>query len=284
MAELKFTLQTNLPRMTNWTKRLQRQLPFMIRKAMADSGQDAKKAVSDAIPQYIDRPVSWTRRSVIATKPHTSRLEVKIGFKDDYLTGNKGTPAAKYLQPMAAPMGKVGGQEARKPKGTEKQLRRSGVIGSNQFLVPTGATPLRFNKHGNISGAMYATMISRLKGYNVAGFTANASNAPRSKRKRSSLDFFAGTPGGRPYAIYGRVGSKPRGKGGVGSAKGGREASAFLKRGFKTVFHVIDRPPTYTQSFPVADIAGGMFERTFRSNFYRALDKEVRHQRARGYL
>ena len=131
---------------------------------------------------------------------------------------------------------------------------------------------------------MYQTVISRLKGYNVSGFSSNASGSKRSKRKRSSLDFFTGTPGGLPYGIYGRVGKKPKGTGGRGSIRGGRPVTTGLQRGFHTVFYVTDSAPQYNQTFPVEDIAAGTFTGTFRKNFFKALDKELKHQRKKGYI
>ena len=285
MATIGFELRSELPQLKNFTDRLNRQLPWMVRDAMAASGQSAKKAISAQIPRYIDQPVRWTTNSVIATKPHTNRLNVQIGFKDDYLTGfnSSATPAAKYLQPMAK-VARKSGKEARGAKGTEKQLRRSGVIGPGQFIVPTGAAPLKFNPYGNISGSMYQTVISRLKGYNVSGFTSNASGSKQSKRKRSSLDFFTATPGGLDYGIYGRVGKKPKGTGGPGSIRGGRPVTTNLKRGFHTVFYVTDSAPRYNQTFPVEDIAAGTFTGTFRKNFFKALAKEIKVQKRKGYL
>ena len=267
--------------MTNWSKRLQRQLPFMVRRAMADSGQAAKKAVKNAIPSHINRPVAWTTRSVIATKPHTNRLEVKVGFKDDYLTGNKGgTPAAEYLHPLARVHNKTG-REARKPKGTEWHLRRSGVLGPTQYIVPTGKGKygLKFDSYGNIKGSKYTQVISALKGFNVAGYDANRSGSARSQAKKSRFDVFVAGINGKPTGIQQRIGRKPR-KWKTGGP--GRPPTTRMARGFVTVFSIIDRPPTYHQTFPVQDIAGGMFERTFRGNFYKALTKEVQHQRARG--
>jgi hypothetical protein len=291
MATIEFTLKSQLPRTVLWTERLAKQVPWMVKSAMDKSGDKAKKALRAQMPRYIDRPVAWTRRSLISTKAHTNKLSIKIGFKDWWGGNTKrkgtssasggGTPAAYYLQPMAQLPGEYG-KEPRRPKSSELWLRRSGVIRANQYLVPTGNKPLPYLKgSGNVSPTKYQQVISALRGYNIAGFTSNRSYSKRSQAKRAKFDVFLGGPGGQPVGVQARVGRTPR-KWKPGGP--GRPPTTKLKRGFSTIFHLVDRAPQYEQTFPVEKIAGSTFWNTFRTNLFDAVEAETRYQKARANL
>ena len=188
------------------------------------------------------------------------------------MEANKGTAAGRYLNPMT-----VGG--TRSYKSTERQMQRVGLLRSGEYLMPTGVHPLTLNSHGNLSGPVYMRVLSRIKGLHEMGFTANVSPSRRSQRKRAQSDFFITTGESRQgtkmhRGIYARVGPRPKGTGGKGSARGGRPVTSNLPRGFHTVFY-ITRPPVYRPTFPVPSILNQAYERAWGEQLQRSYQEEL---------
>lgn len=251
MAGLSVDIASELPNMIRWTDAMSRQLPWMVAKAMTESSKKAQDAIKAQAPQKIDRPTPFTLNSTFVKFASPRKLESSVGFKD---FASKGTPAAKYLQPI------VKGQP-RNAKRSEVALRRAGVLRSNEFIVPTGVYPLRLNQYGNLSGGKYTQVLSRLKALGEQGYTGNVSRSGRSQRKRAQLDYFVGRPGGLPRGIYARVGRK--------------------KRGFHTVFY-ITRQPTYQATFPIDKILINTWQSNFPVQMRKAIEAELQYQAMRG--
>ena len=264
-------IQSQLPKAIRWTDGLVKQLPWVIAKAMTESAKKSQVALKAQTPRYVNKPTRFTMNSTFVRYASPKKLEAWVGFKE---FAPKGTPAAKYLQPM------VGGG-ARRPKSSELQLQRSGLLRPGQFITPADVTPIKLDQYGNISGATYIQVLSRLKALGEQGYGANVAKSKRSQSKRSQRDFFLGTPGRLPVGIYARLGPKPKGTGGPGSAKGGRPVTANLPRGFHTVFYVT-RQPQYRATFPVQKILTGTFDNTIGKNLRNALEREMAYQAARG--
>ena len=267
MASITLDIKSELPKAIRWTDAMTKQLPFAIAKAMTESAKKAQVALKAQTPRYVDRPTPWTMNSTFVRFASPKKLEAWVGFKD---FASKGTAAAKYLQPMIS-----GG--ARRQKSSERQLVASGVLPSGSFIVPTGVTPLKLNRYGNLSGGTYTQVLSRLKALGEQGYTANVSGSKRSQGKRSQRDYFAGRPGTLPLGIYARLGKKPKGTGGPGSLKGGRPITSNLPRGFHTVFYVT-RQPLYMSKFPVPKILDNTYRNTFGPNLRSALERELAYQ------
>jgi hypothetical protein len=257
MATLTLDIKSELPKAIRWTDAMTKQLPYAIAKAMTQSAKKSQVALKAQTPRYVDRPTPFTLNSTFVRFASPRSLEAWVGFK---YTAPKGTPAGEYLEPMIS-----GGP--RKPKRSELQLQRRGLLRSGEYLVPTGVTPLTLNKYGNIPASKYTQVISRLKGFGEQGYTANASGSARSQSKRRQADYFIGTPGGLPRGIYARLGAKPR--------------SGGLARGFHTVFY-ITRRPTYTGRFPVQTILNKTYSNNFGKQFRMALEAELAYQARKG--
>jgi len=271
MSTLSFEIQSELPKAIWWTDQMTKQLPWVIAKGMTESAKKAQVALKAQTPRYVRNPVPFTMNSTFVRFASPKNLEAWVGFK---YNAPKGTPAAKYLQPM------VGGG-VRRPKSSERQLQNAGLIRPGQFIVPTGVTPLKLNQYGNLTGGTYTQVLSRLKALGEQGYSGNVSGASSSQGKRSARDYFIGAPGGLPRGIQARVGRKPKGTGGRGSAKGGRPVTSNLPRGFHTVFY-ITRQPTYTGKFPVQAILRNTFNNNFGSQLRAALERELAFQASRG--
>ena len=267
MTTITLNIKSELPKIIKWTDTMTKQLPFVIAKAMTESAKKAQVALKAQTPRYVDRPTTWTMNSTFVRFASPKKLEAWVGFKD---SAPKGTPAAKYLQPIIS-----GG--ARRQKSSERQLVASGVLSPGSFIVPTGITPLKLNAYGNLSGGTYTQVLSRLKALGEQGYTANVSGSNRSQVKRSQRDYFAGQPGSLPLGIYARLGKKPKGTGGPGSVKGGRPITSDLRRGFHTVFYVT-RQPLYKPTFPVPKILDNTFRNTFGPNLRSAFERELAYQ------
>ena len=100
MASLTLDIQSELPKAIRWTDAMTKQLPWMIAKAMTESSKKAQAAVKAQAQQKIQGgPTPFTRNSTFVKFASPRKLESSVGFKD---FAPKGTPAAKYLQPIVA--------------------------------------------------------------------------------------------------------------------------------------------------------------------------------------
>ena len=269
---LQITLDTSdLSRVTDQLHLLTEQnISYMTAKAMTRSGYAAQQTLRTSMGRYIQGgPTPFTYNSTFVKIARPNNLSIEVGYRQE---ANKGTAAGRYLNPMT-----VGG--TRPYKSTERQMQRSGLLRSGEYLMPTGVHPLTLNSHGNLSGPVYMRVLSRLKGLYEMGFTANVSLSRRSQRKRAQSDFFITT--GEPRrgekmhrGIYARVGPRPAGTGGKGSARGGRPITSNLPRGFHTVFY-ITRPPVYAPTFPVPSILNQAYERAWGEQLRRSYQEEL---------
>ena len=231
--------------------------------AMTFAAFDAQNALKAETSRYINSPTRWTQNATFVKRATTNSLAVTIGFKE---WASKGTPAAKYLQPIVA-------GEPRRQKSTERQLSRVGIIRSGEFITPTENHP-NLNAYGNIPASIYTQLLSRLKALGGAGqgYDGSASPSMRSRGRRSQSDYFLGGLNGIARNIQARVGPKPSGTGGRGSARGGRPVTSNLRRGYQTVFY-ITRQPRYRATFPVPRIIQSTFDSRFLLIFERLVFK-----------
>lgn len=258
MAQMTFTVQSDLPRLMQWTAQLSREMRPKVADAMTAAARAAERAIKAQAPSKINNPTTWTLNSVFLKPANARNLSIAVGFKDYAV---KGTPAAKYLEPIAT-------GTRRSHKGFERLLQGSGLIGPSQYAIPTGVYPLKLNAQGNLSAGKYVQVLSRLKALGQQGYTANRSQSVGSQKKRSQADYFVTRLGGHP-GIFARVGPKP--KGNPASANGkpmGRPITSNLKRGYHTVFYVT-RQPSYALQFDTGKILAKTFESVYLSQLAR---------------
>ena len=247
--KIDFIVDTSqLDKLARFTSALRGNLDKDTAKAMTLAAYDSRDHLKAVTPRYIDRPTKWTTNAVFVQPAKPGNLTARFGFKD---TAVKGTPAAKYLQPMVA-------GKPRDLKRSERAMQATGVLRANEYITPADVHPLSLNAYGNLSAATYTQVLSRLGGLREQGSLGNVSTSSRSQRKRRQSDYFVGEPGGLPRGIYARVGPRPRNGG--------------LARGFHTVFY-ITRQPRYQATFPVQQILSKKFAEKFPSIFERLVFK-----------
>jgi hypothetical protein len=215
--------------------------------AMTRSAKKAQLKLKEEIPRYIDKPTNWTRNATFLRPAKENRLVVTVGFKDWSSTG---VPAAKYINPQVA-----GGLRSAKP--FESRLRAAGLLGSNQYAVPTGNAPLKLNSYGNISGPSYVQLLSRLNAMRESGYSANRTGSARSTAKRRNVDYFVAEINGNK-ALWARKGKN--------------------NRGIVPVFHFIGQAPSYQKRFPVPKIILGVFNASIADELEKAVKEEISYQ------
>lgn len=240
---------------------LQRSLASVIGKqdkitaiAMSKAAASAKdKLASTVLPRIQGGPTSWTTRGLRYWRADRDRLVAAVGWNYGensptdigFTPKGRGVPSGRY-------MGVLGGGGDRRPKSTELSMRRAGVIRSDQFIVPasSGAT---LNDQGNMPGAEYRRILSRIKAAAGPGYTSNATGSKRSRRRRAQSDYFVryGQPGEGAMYVAKRVG-----------------------RGFVPALFVTDQP-NYERKFDIQGIAWSEYRRVFPGEFSRALRAEL---------
>ncbi len=237
--------------------------------AMTTAAIKAREAIRREIePMVKGGPNAWTKRGLIVRYARKNDLRAMVGYQygdgnwDDsaFTPKSAGVPAGRYMGLNAR-----GGD--RRPKGAEIQLRRAGLIRSDQFIVPNtsprGGTAMRFDRHGNISGGQYQQMLSRLRSFTVEGSNQNAVRGAG----RRPVDYFIMRRDGQGFT-RGQLGAEPafiakrRGRGG---------------RGFIPAFWITDQP-NYERRFPIQSVAMREFQRVFPGEFERRTMSAWRNQ------
>ena len=276
MAGITLTVDTSeVSRMSVTLARLMGQYEWIAARAMTESAKITRTALQREILNSSliqGGPTAWTRRGLIVRYASRNNLQAMVGFQygegrfndSEFSRKAGGIPAGRYMGVNAR-----GGD--RRPKGSELQLRRAGLIGNDQFLVPN-KKGVRLNPQGNLPGAEYQRILSRLKGFSAAGSNQNttlgAGSRGRSAAKRKAADYFVMRyEGGRPANRH-ILGASP----------------AFIARrvgrGFVPALWITDQP-NYERRFPIRVVAEREFARAFPIEFERALAKELEFQRNR---
>jgi hypothetical protein len=177
------------------------QLPFATAKALTQTGQKVKAAITASIQRSFDRPTPYTMNSVYLKPATKNSLVAEVELKN---WASKGAPPSVYLAPQV-----FGGD--RQPKNSEKIMRRAGVLPAGMFWVPgSGAT---FNRYGNMSVGQIVQVISALKSFPETGYLANRSNRQGARGNKNAGNIFVGKPAGGylPLGVYMRTksGLKP---------------------------------------------------------------------------
>lgn len=226
---------------------LKRNLPVVVSKALNDTARDARNKLIDELPRAFDRPNPYTLNRAIFTKfGNDRRLEAEVFIAD---RATKATPPVNYLGPN------VRGTQ-RHAKALETRLRNAGLLGANEWLIPS--TSLHLDPYGNVPPSLSKKILSQLR----ANFDSKTDESAklrgsrnrRQRKKGGGGRYFIGNPGGgrRKRAIYERIAT------GFGSA-------------VRPVF-IITRAPQYRKRFEVFDVV----RRTWDAEFKRNLEIRLR--------
>jgi hypothetical protein len=263
---------------------LQKSLAVMIGKydkitaiAMTKAAASAKDHLAaNVLPRIQGGPSNWTVRGLRYWRADRDRLVAAVGWNygDNspvdigFTPKGRGVPSGRYMETLSR-----GGD--RRPKSTELSMRRAGVIRGDQFITPA-SSGVTLNAQGNLPGAEYRRILSRIKAAAGSGFTSNASNSKRSRRRRAQSDFFPryGQLGEGASYIARRIGDGPKGGTGKGSGRPGRPQTVGYRRGFVPALFVVDQP-NYERRFDIHGIAWGQYSRVFPGAFKAALEAEL---------
>lgn len=205
----------------------EKQILWAVADAMTSAGADAQDHLRKVTPQYIDRPTPFTMRAIGRWPGYVKppRLSQWIGFK-----AVRGGSAGHYLEPLV-----FGG--GRRQKRAEQRLNNAGI--RERWLMPTGLSPARLNRYGNVSSGTYVKVLSQLKAMSTSGSDANATGSRRSKAKRKAQPFFVQKiRGSKNRAVYARIGN----------------------RKIRPVFVLTDNAPRYRRQFPAQDILATRYQ------------------------
>lgn len=256
-----------------WLAATTGQLDFVSSRAIQTTVKNIHGNLRRRLPSAINRPTAWTRRGLLVKYPTRTNLSAAVGFNygDDSFDdiGNMsgiGTPSGRYMDVQARGGSRTG-------KSSERALRRAGLAASDEFLVPGGFGIGKPDAAGNISGARYMQMLSRLRANRDIGTTSNAPIGPgsrgRTAAKRREVDLFIDRRNGA--AIMQRTGRGPKGGTGPGSGNPGRPQTSGYQRGIRPAFFIVRRP-RYKVRFPVRKLAMMQFRREIGPNFTAALE------------
>ena len=145
-----------------------KQIPFAMSLALNETATIGQAAGVKEMKRVFDRPTPFILNSLRVKRSSKNRLIAEVGFKDVF--GRFGSAVEDTLKPNIE-----GG--SRKPKASEMTLRRAGILGSDEFIVPSRA--LRLDRFGNIPKGTMNKIISNIGASSERGFTSNTPAANR---------------------------------------------------------------------------------------------------------
>lgn len=218
--------------------------------AMLNTAEKTKGALQDEIGRVFSDPTPLIQNGLrIATDKPAGLVQVAwkdVFGKNEPTVEHRGEFYADAISRTLIP-NIDGGERVAKP--SERQLRAAGIIGPNEFIVPSRTAPL--NRYGNISGAVMSKILSDLGSYKMAG-------APGTTKESK-----------RQY-IFGKVGDTR------GIFKVGKDLE---KSRWKLIFLVVKGAPRYSKRLRFYETAVDEFERNFQNEFDRVFERELRKRR-----
>jgi len=218
--------------------------------AMSKAAAAAKdKLATNVLPRIQGGPTNWTVRGLRYWRADRDRLVAAVGWNygDNSPTDigftpkRRGVPSGRYMENLSR-----GGD--RRPKSAELSMRRAGLIRGDQFITPA-SKGVTLDAQGNLPGAEYRRILSRIKAAAGPGYTSNATGSKRSRRRRAQSDFFV---------RYGQIG------------EGAMYVARRVGRGFVPALFITDQP-NYERKFDIHGIAWAEYRRVFPGMFRAAL-------------
>jgi hypothetical protein len=213
-------------------------VPFAISKTLNDTAFEVRGSEIDVMQSIFDRPTNFIMKALRVKKGKKNSPDATVAFNGRL--GKDGEAVDKVLLPQIK-----GGK--RKLKGSERTLRRHGVLGSNERIVPSRA--LRLNKHGNITKGLMNKILS-----NIGEQSDSSANTPLDKRTTK-------------YIV-----------GEVGGTRGIWSVSGKKQDRWKPVL-IFVREPNYRKRFPFYKTAERVMHKRVGPNFKKAMDFAIRTSR-----
>jgi hypothetical protein len=226
-----------------------KQVPFAAALAINAVLKKSQPAVQAEMRRVFDRPTPWTLNSYrVLQWAKKSALIGVVGFKGMQNIGGRGTPAGEYLQPQME-----GGP--RPAKGLEREMRAVGMLGNNEFLVPSRF--MKLDQYGNVGRGVVNAVRANLRTMRFDAASQTPRGGPRRKvgAKKFSMFYFtrAGVRGQRLTAIWQRF-------------TGGHAVPAFI---------VVAAAPRYRKRFDQAPVVQREVDKNFRPEFEAAYARAV---------
>ena len=220
--------------------RMQRlEIPFAASLAINRVAASMKERLKQEMQSTFNNPVPFTLNSLYVKNSTKTNLEAEVGLRE---FAPKGNPAVKYLAPQI-----YSGQAY--DTRFQKSLKYKGLLGSNQYAIPTQSDFLRRNQYGNVSPGQYTEILYALQAFRDSTSFVYAKYA---KRKRATEYFAVKTKTGRLYPGIYRT-----------NVPAGYEQD-------RAVFW-FTRTPTYTGKFKFFDVAKTHANSIWNKEFGRAL-------------
>lgn len=144
-----------------------RQIPYAISRAINTTMSGAHKAVQAEIRDVFDRPTSMVQKGVRWSASTKRDLTAKIYLSSG---GPEGRDVGAILMPHIT-------GEDRIVKASERRLRRHGLMGQGQWMVPGPGAPL--DSYGNISGSYMKKLLAQLQADTELGYNKMSRKASR---------------------------------------------------------------------------------------------------------
>lgn len=168
-----FTIDSN----ANVVKQVLQRLRVMQRDALKDAlnktALDMRDALVEEMKRVFDRPTPYTLNSIRIERATASKMASTVLFR--------GTESDKhYIMPQV-----YGGNRVQ--KRSESLLRRRGILGAGEVMVPASNPAVRRDAYGNVSRGQMQQILSQLGAFYLAGSTKNETVALKSKRESKLL-------------------------------------------------------------------------------------------------
>lgn len=166
------SVKSNVDEVLRGLDRFMDQAPFAIAVALTKTAVKLKDEIVAEQAKVFDRPTPYTQRGMFVRKATKQRLVAEVLLKDRLLSGTS--------RSRVETIGHQYSGGARRRKAIEYFATRAGLIGANEYLVPS--TGARLDSYGNMSRGQVAQVMSQLKlGSDPA---SHATKSVRSKRNQ----------------------------------------------------------------------------------------------------
>ncbi len=144
---------------------------FAAAKALNETAYSVMTEERKEIADSFDRPVPIVQKSVLFKKANPDELTASI-----YIPGEESTTF--NISSVLSPHIKGGGRIS---KASEKMLRRAGVLGNDQYVVPGSGVAL--DQYGNIPGPAMVKILSAAGLFGETGYVMNQTARSRKRNK-----------------------------------------------------------------------------------------------------
>ncbi len=233
-----------------------KQLPFATMNALNDAMFAVRDGWAQEMAKVFDRPNQLTINAVLYKKATKQNLVAEVYLRNE---ASQGTPPSRYLLHEV-----TGG--ARDEKPFEYVLRRAGLMGADEYVVPARGFPL--DAFGNVPGSIANAIIADLQAATDTTSRSNAqSRSSRARRKIVSKRavYFESSP--NLSASQGKKQHLPRGI---------YQRTAFgLGSSIRMVFFIVKGAPRYKVRFDAQALAQRLFSQSFAVQFSKRLKQAV---------